>query len=290
MKYALACHSRQGSRASNQDRVLVVEREHAVLLALADGLGGHAGGALAAELALHTLGEAFRQFRGTHIEQPSQFLALAFAKAHRVMREAGERRRPPIQPRTTCVACIIQDGYAYWAHVGDSRLYHFRHRQLVARTRDHTQIETWREAGVVDAAESRSHPDTSRLLSCLGGRTPPEPALGAPTALQERDILLLCSDGLWGSLSPDALRSHLEAENLEEALETLILTAERKDRPHGDNVSGVTLRWLDRAAPQRRPAVARKPPAPAPSQAPIESASLDAEIAALEALVRPRRP
>jgi serine/threonine protein phosphatase PrpC len=252
MKYQLAGHSALGSRPTNQDRIAHAERDQAVLLALADGLGGHTGGELAAEGLIHTALRAFERIKHTTITQPSAFLALTILQAHNAIVQYARSRPDDIQPRTTCVLCLVQNGYAYWAHVGDSRLYHFRAGKLRTRTRDHTATERLREDGVISEDEMLTHPDKSRLLKCVGGPHKPIISLGEETPLQRGDTLLLCSDGLWEAFSAEQLAGYLELGDLDESVEEMVMDAEDRRGSACDNVSAVCLRWQD-SAPRSLP-------------------------------------
>jgi len=246
MKYQLSQHSMRGARPSNQDRVAVSERDNAVLMVLADGLGGHSGGELAAEILTQTAVRMFRAVRQPVITKPSSFLALIIMHAHKTITDIGLAHKPPITPRTTCVLCLVQNGYAYWAHVGDSRLYLFRGSQLVKRTRDHTFTEHLRNGGLLLDDEVSDHPEKSRLLKCVGGPHNPTITLGDETLLFPGDILLLCSDGLWEALKTAELLKYLQYDALDEGVEEMLLAAERKMKDTSDNLSAISLRWQER--------------------------------------------
>lgn len=242
MQYATGQANRLGNRANNQDRCLVVEREGAVLLAVADGMGGHARGDLAAQTFVDTLQRKFRNYQG--LEEPGQFLREAFQAAHYTIQRVGQAQNPPIEPLTTGVACLIQDGAALWAHVGDSRAYLIRQGQIVLRTRDHSRVAEMVDAGVITEQQARLHPLRNHVSLCLGGTVqPPQVSLGPKVYLVPGDILLLCSDGLWSAVSEKRLISTLDVNNLPQAIDELAGIAERASYPQSDNVSGVTLRW-----------------------------------------------
>jgi serine/threonine protein phosphatase PrpC len=248
MKFEIAHYSMRGARPANEDRIAIVERDNAVLLIVADGLGGHRGGEIAAELLVQTLTHAFQSVRTRIIDRPSAFLALSIMQAHHAIVRRGKASLSTIQPRTTCVACLVQNGYAYWAHVGDSRLYHYRHSQLKQRTQDHSTVEELRKDGLVSEDEMRAHPQKGRLLKCVGGPNKPTISLGEETALARDDVLLLCSDGLWEAHTPEELIQFLERQNsLEEGLEEALFSAERRMGDRCDNVSAVSLRWQEDA-------------------------------------------
>ncbi|WP_298137168.1 protein phosphatase 2C domain-containing protein [Acidiferrobacter sp.] len=245
MKYICAQGSRQGGRAYNEDRVAIAERDSAVLMVLGDGLGGHQGGAMASATLCQVAVRAFHAVRSPRIEDPPHFLALIMFQVHRTLRDLGRRRAPPIEPRTTCVLALVQEGCAYWAHVGDSRLYHLRNQAVISRTQDDTTIETFRERGILDDKESLAHPDKSRLLACLGGRQDPIIHLSAETALRAGDTLLLCSDGVWEAASNVEIPRALAHPVLENGLADLLLAAENRRRKAADNISAAALRWQD---------------------------------------------
>lgn len=244
MDYELAYHSIIGGRSSNQDRVACFERDNAVLMVVADGLGGHQGGELAAEIAVKTFQHAFSAIRQPQIQKPSAFLALTLMRAHKAMIARGRMQRPPIQPRTTAVVCLVQNGFAYWAHVGDSRLYHFRDRKVLTRTLDHTSIEQLQVDGVLSEQEMNTHPGKSRLLKCLGGPNDPTITLGKETALYRHDSLLLCSDGLWEAVETEDLVDLLDNPLDAAANDLLALAQERRGR-RCDNASCAVLRWRE---------------------------------------------
>lgn len=252
MKYRVAQLSSAGGRARNEDRVGIAERAHGVLLAVADGLGGHSGGALAAQTAVETAVRAFRRVHQARLLDPFAFLALTLLEAHRAVVARARAHRPALEARTTCVLCLVQDGYACWAHVGDSRLYHFRGERLLARTEDHSAIEELRRDGIISEEEMASHPRRSQLLRSLGGPTEPRIALSEEIALRAGDILLLCSDGLWEALAAHEMRRYAAQRNLDEGLEEMVHAAESRRGDACDNVTVACLRWEERTAPPPR--------------------------------------
>jgi serine/threonine protein phosphatase PrpC len=245
MKYQIADYSVRGGRPVNQDRVGYAERDNALLVVLADGLGGHDNGELASELLVQRTIHMFQSIRKPLIQQPSAFLALSILQAHAAINAMGRAHDPPIKPRTTCVLLLVQDGYAYWAHVGDSRLYLFRNGKLHTRTMDHTITERMRQEGILTEEEMLSHPEKSRLLQCVGGPTEPSIRIGPETALLPGDTLLLCSDGLWESTPADALQRYIARDDLEDAVVDMLVTAEAQMGKSADNITAACMRWQD---------------------------------------------
>ena len=245
MKYQITQYTLRGARPVNEDRVGYAERDNAVLLAVADGLGGHRGGDIASEVLVQTLLHAFQTVRQPVIQRPSVFLALGIMQAHHAIIARGQASRPPLEPRTTCVACLVQNGYAYWAHVGDSRLYLFRQNRMLLRTQDHTTIEQFHQEGLLTEKEMLEHPQKSHLLNCLGSHLMPTISVGEETLLQPGDTLLACTDGLWEAFAPEEIARYLKAAALDEAVEEMLLAAQKKMKRSCDNVSAACLRWED---------------------------------------------
>jgi serine/threonine protein phosphatase PrpC len=243
MKILTGYTNRLGNRASNQDRCLVVEHRGWALLAVADGMGGHARGELAAETAVNSLRHRLLEQRDP-IDDPPRFLEQALHLAHLEVIDAGRAQQPAVTPRTTCVVCLLRDNTAWWAHLGDSRLYHLRLGKLLTRTRDHSPVEELLQRGIIGEAEIRSHPLRNSVSRCLGG-TPALPKVSLDQAsLRPDDMLLLCSDGLWSALPEERLWRLPTHGDLGQALNRLADEAELASYPGTDNISLVGLRWL----------------------------------------------
>lgn len=282
MAFTVAQANRLGNRASNQDRCLIAERGDAVLLAVADGMGGHARGDLAAQAFVDTLNRRFRAYQG--VDDAGQFLRDAFREAHTTIQRVGQAQIPPIQPMTTGVACLIQDGVACWAHVGDSRAYLIRQGLVALRTRDHTRVAEMVDAGLLTEQQARLHPLRNHVSLCLGGTEQPPPVtLGPKIYLAAGDVLLLCSDGLWSSVSESRLVSTLVDGAIPHAIEALAEAAERASYPQSDNVSGVALRWDgQRVNPPASPPVSSEHNAKAAPDDPLDRAIADIHEALAE--------
>ncbi len=246
MKYQLAQYTLTGARPENQDRIASVERDNAILMVLADGLGGHSGGGLAAETLVKTATQAFQKIRQPLIEQPGEFLALTIMRAHKRINALSDND-PNLTPRTTCAMCLVQNGYAYWAHVGDSRIYHFHKDKLITRTVDHSTAERVRQNGRWSPADQRHARGGGQLTKCVGGPQRPRITVGEETRLRRDDNLLLCSDGLWHAFNSKTIGRYLRARRLEDAVDELLLDAESRMKEACDNLSAVALRWEDTA-------------------------------------------
>jgi serine/threonine protein phosphatase PrpC len=242
-----------GNRGRNQDRSMLLSNSETILLGLADGLGGHPRGEVAAQIMVDVCESLFRR-APRPLPDPERFMLQCIGKAHHAILHFGRRQTPNIAPRTTAVLAVIQSGMAYWVHVGDSRLYLIRNGRVHRQTRDHAQIRFVRQS-----AQESSRPRAS-LTRCLGGVVePPTTTCGSPTLLQRRDTILLCSDGLWGQLAPGRLAVAFQDQQpqIADSLNSLVEAAAA--RPNSDNVTAVALRWQAEAADLEDEAAADDP-------------------------------
>lgn len=235
--------SNVGARDINEDRVGHWTAPGAVLMAVADGLGGHIHGELAAQIAIDILGAAFAAEVRDKLADPAEFLSRALAAGHAGIVRESDRRNFPENPRTVIVACVVQDGHAYWTHVGDCRFYLLRAGRVAARSRDHTVVQRLVDEGRIREEAAATHPHRNRLLQCLGGFQLPRIEPVASERLARDDIVLLCSDGFWGPLSQRQLLHSLLSRPLGEAIPELMALAESTAGAECDNVSVVAMRW-----------------------------------------------
>jgi len=234
--------NRLGNRETNEDRLVVVEREQSVLLVVADGMGGHRGGDIAAQIFVDTLERFFRKV-SMPLSNPKLFLEKAINAAHKIICEEAGNSKKKIDPRTTCVACILQGESAYWAHVGDSRLYLIRKNKILARTIDHSYVEDLFRQGLISEADMLTHPKRSYLTQCIGGNDHvPNISYGNMETLKIQDIFVLCSDGFWTAIEQQALRDISKQVDLERAINNLATIAESSSYPQSDNISAIALR------------------------------------------------
>lgn len=242
MKYSLYQESRKGSRQANQDRVGHAYTADTIVMVLADGMGGHAKGEVAAQLLVDMVLGMFKKLAKPALEDVTEFLLDSIYTAHETINEYAARHKMKDTPRTTCVTCVIQSGRAYWAHVGDSRLYHFSGDELISRTRDHSAVQQLLDEGVIGEDQVNTHPDRNKLFNSVGGFVLPNIELSAGVTLQEGDILLLSSDGFWSEFDPREILSTLRVYSLKQGLTQLMDHAEYRAGERGDNLSAITLR------------------------------------------------
>jgi len=239
--------SLQGGRESNQDRVAVAVAEQAALLIVCDGMGGHSDGERAAEIAQQTVVERFWQTTQPLID-PLGFLHLALGAAHANVVGLAPKLPLDLRPRATCAVCVVQQTSAYWAHVGDSRVYHLRAGRLRERTRDHSHVELLMREGVISAGQMQNHPMRNFVESCLGGEALlPEMAMNPRRALMPGDLLLVCTDGFWANLDEAVIAGAFSngSLSLQDTLAALASQAVLNAGGGSDNTSVAALRFLE---------------------------------------------
>jgi serine/threonine protein phosphatase PrpC len=233
--------SRRGGREKNEDRMGYCYTRDAGLFALADGMGGHPEGEVASQLALQTMAALFQREARPQLAEPLRYLHEAIiAGHHQLLRYATERALMDT-PRTTLVACVIQGNAAYWAHCGDSRLYLVRGDKLVARTRDHSYSELQETLSHVVPMGDRLNRNV--LFTCLGSPGKPVVDTAGPLLMQPGDRVLLCSDGLWGSVSDAQITELLSANAISDAVPELVERALRVAGDKSDNVTALAVEF-----------------------------------------------
>lgn len=244
MNFSVHQASHIGDRRYNQDRVAYAYSNEALLLVLADGMGGHLHGELAAGLAIETFAESFCRYAQPRIADPDEFILSTMRHAHeRIMKFPHDMDMGGF-PGTTCVAVVVQDDRMYWGHAGDSRVYLLRDGAVIAKTRDHSIVQQWLEQGEISAEQARSHPQRNQITNCLGSIGDAfRMERGKPVALQPGDVLLLGSDGLWGPFSDQEIVESFASRPVPEVLDELIERALKRVTGHSDNVTGVAVRW-----------------------------------------------
>jgi serine/threonine protein phosphatase PrpC len=237
-----------GDREDNQDRAAVASGEGASLLVVMDGMGGHAYGARAAETGCKVLLDLFRA-ETKPLFDPLGFLHLALGRAHAAVVNIGTKLAVDLRPRATCAICLVQREEAYWAHVGDSRIYHLRNGAVVARTRDHSHVEQLLREGSIREEEIPSHPMRNFVECCLGGESAlPEMTISRRQPLEDGDILMACTDGVWSNLKDTEIAGLLKPQgkgngSTRSSLEKLVEQAVAASAPHSDNASAASLVW-----------------------------------------------
>jgi len=244
MKYRLGSVTRIGNRKENEDSYGSFSNGHALVMVVADGMGGHRGGKLASEVLVKSISKCFEKESG-RVADPVAFIRSTLLHAHDEVNRHGASQNPPLEPRTTVVICLVQNGQAWWAHMGDSRLYMFRHGELIFRSRDHSRIEELMQQGLITSKQALNHPQRNQVTRCIGG---PDPitsiTISKEVPLQMGDRILLCTDGLWNALRSKRISELVSGQHMDDISSNLASEAEALSMPHSDNITVILMHWL----------------------------------------------
>jgi len=243
MRFSIYQDSLIGARASNQDRMGYCYTRDSLLMLVADGMGGHVRGEVAAHVALQVAASTFQEEARPTLADPPAFLDRALRRAHREILRYQDTHGLPESPRTTIVACVVQDGRAWWAHAGDSRLYLVRDARVAMRTRDHSKVQNLIDLGMIDERDSATHPERNKVLNCLGSPFEPTIEHGGDVALRPGDTLMLCSDGVWSALPEADLLEPLTAESVLTGVPRLVARAVGHAGALADNATALAMTW-----------------------------------------------
>ncbi len=241
MKFSVFQVSRLGGREKNEDRMGYCYTRTSALFLLADGMGGHPEGEVAAQLAIQTIATLFQRDAQPDLPDISAFLTEAVMAAHRQILRYAIQRGSMDSPRTTIVAAVLQSGQLHWTHCGDSRFYLIRDGELLVRTKDHSLVEQHLVHSTV--ADPGYMANRNVLFTCLGSPTRPVFAVAGPLNLHQRDCVMLCSDGLWGNLSDDEIVEDISNRPVDVSVPELVEKALRRGGPSSDNVTCIAMEW-----------------------------------------------
>ncbi len=246
MKFTIYQNSRQGPRPYNEDRLAYSYSKDALLIVVADGMGGHRHGEVAAQLAVKSLTDGFQNLAMPTLANPAKFLEEHILQVHDAIDSLTLSNDLADSPRTTVVAAILQDNKLYAAHVGDSRLYHFRNGQLIFRTEDHSIVQMLYRKGKLRFEDMANHPDLHKIYNCLGGEKMPDITLSGPRDLIDGDVVFVCTDGIWTAINDHDIAKLLHAGSIPDSIPKLLNAAESVSGERGDNMSAIGLQWGDR--------------------------------------------
>ncbi len=236
-QWETASYSFIGKRAENQDRELLITGEKGVLAVVADGMGGHKDGGIAA-------GKLIEQAKLWYSDKANNDLVSIIHNAHQELNSQdflGTSYSPENSPRTTGVILWIKDDNAEVAHVGDSRCYRFHSSKFVKRTLDHSIVQLLVLSGEVAEEEMGTHPDQNRLTQSIGGQRTPKPSY-EKFKLKEGDAFILCSDGFWEHTTEKEMSELLDSDNTQLALEQRSHIAVERAGDRADNTTVIMIK------------------------------------------------
>lgn len=184
----------QGDYDVNEDNIGIVDLPQRKCFILADGLGGHGNGEVASAAAVD-----YAKYILTHCKYIDRnVLTDCFIGAHNQLKAIQEKEHLVRAAKTTMVVLAIENGAAYWGHVGDSRLYAFSRLRITSQTKDHSVPQMMVAMGEIKEKDIRGNPDRNRLLRALGmDGDAPKVEIHPPVQAKSGSGFLLCSDGFW---------------------------------------------------------------------------------------------
>lgn len=206
-------------RESNQDRLLLKQTDNGCLLAVADGMGGEARGEEAAEIVM----EYLKRFISS--KDPAEELTCCVRAANDAVLQYAAGNKKFFGMGSTAVAAFITGHLLYWVNLGDSRLYLYRNRELIQVTTDHNFIQELVDAGDISPEEALTNPMRNALERAVGIPDDQPPDTGE-IYIRDRDIILICSDGLYSMVGDNRMARLLaEDQTLDEKMDLLLQAA-----------------------------------------------------------------
>jgi len=247
---AAASRSELGQRKSNEDKVRICREGARWVAVLADGAGGHRGGAEASRRAVAALEAALCDEAA---EFDAAVLTAAVLAAHQDVQSAQDEAHGVARMHSTVVVLWIdvERESALWSHVGDSRLYRVRNGAAAALTSDDSIVQRMVDAGLITTEQAESHPQKNQLISALGIEEGVEPhTVAAPERVRDGDSFLLCSDGWWDAFGEAEIAASLaRAASPDDWLASMQRDIEARAVPRQDNFSAVAVWVRDPAEP-----------------------------------------
>lgn len=233
----------KGDRDYQQDQVILLSHARVsgcVLAVVADGMGGRSGGRKASDQVMMTAKQLFERYSPDTDDAGAALMQLV-QEAHMVIKLTAISSEE--EPHSTVAAFLINaGGDCYWAHSGDSRIYHYHGRKFIKRTLDHSYVQNLVNLGEITEEQAKNHPKSNVLLGCLGTENDPPVAVHFIPQLHADDILLACSDGLWHYFTSPEIGTILDRLSAREASEFLIEKARSRAQGGGDNLSLVIVK------------------------------------------------
>lgn len=205
-------------RKNNEDFVLKADTPLGFAYVLCDGMGGHAGGAIAAQLCAQTIIQTLQQTSEKEVEKA---ILSAINHANEVIHTCANTEPALRGMGTTCVVAVIQDKFLYFSHVGDSRLYQYHNQQLTQLTKDHSYVQSLIDQGKIQPSDADTHPQKHQLTAAVGTNITISVDIQVQKIpLTDKSLFLLCSDGLHGIVSSKIIQGTLE-ENQNKPLDII---------------------------------------------------------------------
>lgn len=242
MEFEIVKSTHNGGREHNEDSCAFIRTNTGILLVLADGMGGHQGGEFASQYFCEAIIESASMLSSSPLPETADNMVQMISAAAQAMALRLATNHPGLDAHTTCVMAWLSDQQTLCAHVGDSRCYLLNRERVVWHTRDHSVAQLLVSQGEITQDEAATHPDQSKLYRSIGISGKPKPTFKHLQPLAADDALLLCSDGLWTSITDDELITLAIDQDPQQAIDTIVSTAVKRGGAEGDNVTALMVR------------------------------------------------
>ncbi len=226
----------------NQDTIKIVAPEgnetFPPLLIVADGMGGYRGGETASKLVAETIARAYKETQPS--ERFPEHLQQYIRQAHQAVRERAARQSELGSMGSTVALALLTPEKIYVANVGDSRVYLLRGKRIIRLSQDQSWVAAQVRAGLITEQEARRHPKRNRLTMSISAKRPTVEVYTSESAFGAEDILVLCSDGLWGVVAETLIQAVAFELPPQEAAQKLAALANAGQGP--DNISVIVAR------------------------------------------------
>lgn len=225
-------------RSGNEDSFLLDCAQG--LFIVADGMGGHAAGEVASEMAVNIVSKELGSLRGLSDGEAAAKMRTAIRKANAAIFDRTLAEHDKRGMGTTTTVMVLFSRRYLIGQVGDSRAYLLREGQLLQLTKDHSYVQEQVDAGLLTPEQARTHPYSNVITRCVGANEDVAPDVYFGN-LEQKDVVLLASDGLTGMLEDDQIAAIMAAEeNPESAVNKMIADANR--RGGLDNITAIVVR------------------------------------------------
>ncbi len=242
-----------GGRPSNQDALASAIENNLACFVVSDGVGGHVGGEIASKLITETIVHQFRQELIFSPRALQSYVAVAAMELEE--RKKSEARLKEMSATVAVILIDAANASALWAHLGDTRVYHFRSDKILSVTKDHSLVQQLVDAGYCTPNQLNTHPQRSVLYAALGMDSEmsesKEVSMGM-SAIEVDDSFLICSDGFWEWLSEKDLESTLQTtdtmHNWLNKMRDIVLKNAKQSRSQ-DNYTALAIRCIEKLVP-----------------------------------------
>lgn len=241
MHFAVAAGSDVGRvRKGNEDSFFADANEYRGLFMVADGMGGHAAGEIASQMAVEVVSADLEKLKDLESADALEMVALSLRHANRAVFERSAAERDKMGMGSTASVLVLGDERFIVGHIGDSRIYLFRDGEMRQITHDHSIVQEQIDAGIITRDAAKNHKQSNVITRCVGMGWEVEPDI-TDGEVHQGDVFLLASDGLTGMVDDWRLSQLLGSRAAPERMVDAMIS-EANARGGVDNITAVVVR------------------------------------------------